>query len=188
MLTIWKSTIQSKMDYCSQLWSPNDQGSIARLESVARNFTSQIAGLEGKDYWERLKYLKLYSQERRRERYQIIFLWKVAQGLVQGYHVEFYSSDRRGRLAVVRPYKTRAPAQVRRAREASLSVKGARLFNSIPRELRDMSHGKVETFKSGLDKWLSQIPDQPTIPNCQRAAVTNSLLDQIVLHYPNSFP
>ena len=67
-------------------------------------------------------------------------------------------------------------------------MKGAMLFNSIPRELRDMSHGKVETFKSGLDKWLSQIPDQPTIPNCQRAAVTNSLLDQIVLHYPNSFP
>ena len=188
MMTIWKSTIQSKMDYCSQLWSPNDQGSIARLESVARNFTSQIAGLEGKDYWERLKSLKLYSQERRRERYQIIFLWKVAQGLVQGYHVEFYSSDRRGRLAVVRPYKTRAPVQVRRAREASLSVKGARLFNSIPRELRDMSHGKVESFKHGLDMWLSQIPDQPTIPNCQRAAVTNSLLDQIMLHYPNNFP
>ena len=176
MLTIWKSTIQSKMDYCSQLWSPNDQGSIARLESVARNFTSQIAGLEGKDYWERLKYLKLYSQEKHRERYQIIFLWKVVQGLVQGYHVEFDSSDRRGRVAVVRPYKTRSPAQVRRAREASLSVKGARLFNSIHRELRDMSHGKVESFKSGLVKWLSQIHDQLTIPNCQRAAVTNSLL------------
>ena len=40
MLTIWKTTIQSKLDYCSQLWSPNDQGSISRLESVARNFSS----------------------------------------------------------------------------------------------------------------------------------------------------
>ena len=28
MMTIWRSVIQSKMDYCSQLWSPNDQGSI----------------------------------------------------------------------------------------------------------------------------------------------------------------
>ena len=25
MMTIWKSLIQSKLDYCSQLWSPNDQ-------------------------------------------------------------------------------------------------------------------------------------------------------------------
>ena len=129
MLTIWKTTIQSKLDYCSQLWSPNDQGSIARLESVARNFSSQIAGMEGKDYWERLKSLQLYSQERRRERYQIIFLWKVAQGLTKGYHLGFYSSDRRGRLAVVSPYQSKAPAQVRKAREASLSVKGAKLFN-----------------------------------------------------------
>jgi hypothetical protein len=52
-----------------------------------------------------------------------------------------------------------APTQVRKAQEASLSVKGARLFNRIPKELRNMSHAKVETFKSGLDKWLSQIPD-----------------------------
>ena len=34
MLTIWKSLIQSKLDYCSQLWSPSDQASIGKLESV----------------------------------------------------------------------------------------------------------------------------------------------------------
>ena len=182
MMTIWKSVIQSKMDYCSQLWSPNDQGSIGRLESVARNFTSRIAGLEGKDYWERLQELHMYSQERRRERYQIIFLWKVARGLVQGYHVEFTYNARRGKLAVVHPYKSQAPAQVRKAREASLSVKGAQLFNSIPRGLRDLNHGSVEAFKSGLDAWLSTIPDEPTIPDRPRADLTNSLLDQTVLH------
>ena len=186
-MTIWKSIIQSKMDYCSQLWSPNDQGSISRLESVTRSFTSRIAGLEGKDYWERLQELHLYSQERRRERYQIIFLWKVTRGLVQGYPAEFSYSDRRGRLAVVSPYKSRAPAQVRRAREASLSVKGAKLFNSIPRALSDLNTGTVESFKSGLDAWLSTLPNEPTIPGRQRAALTNSLLDQTVLHSKQFF-
>jgi ribonuclease P/MRP protein subunit RPP40 len=78
MLTIWKSLIQSKLDYCSQLWSPCDQSSISKLESVARHFTSQIDGMTGKDYWERLQFLRMYSQERRRERYQLIILWKVA--------------------------------------------------------------------------------------------------------------
>ena len=78
MLTIWKSLIQSKLDYCSQLWSPADQGSIARLESVARHFTSQIDGMEGKTYLERLHELHLYSQQRRQERYMIILLWKIA--------------------------------------------------------------------------------------------------------------
>ena len=71
MLTIWKSLVQSKLDYTSQLWSPADQSSIGELESVARHFTAQISGMEGLDYWQRLSALSLYSQERRRERYQM---------------------------------------------------------------------------------------------------------------------
>ena len=69
MLTIWKSMVQPKLDYCSVLWSPSDQASIARLESVARHFTSKVAGLEELDYWDRLTSLQMYSQERRTERY-----------------------------------------------------------------------------------------------------------------------
>ena len=60
MLTIWKSLIQSELDYTSQLWSPSDQTSISSLESVAK-----IDGMAGLNYWERLKSLQLYSQERR---------------------------------------------------------------------------------------------------------------------------
>ena len=91
MMTIWKSLVQPKLDYCSQLWSPSDQASIALLEGVQRSFTSKIAGMEGKDYMDRLASLSLYSQERRRERYQVIFIWKIGQGLVHGYNLEFIS-------------------------------------------------------------------------------------------------
>ena len=115
-----------------------------------------------KDYWERLAELHMYSQERRRERYSIIFLWKLAQQLVSGYKMQFVQNPRRGRLAVVHPTVASAPASVRRAREGSLQVKGSMLFNLIPLELRGNS-GTVNQFKSGLDKGLSSIPDQPTI-------------------------
>jgi hypothetical protein len=54
MMTNWKSLIQQKLDYCSQLWSPSDQASIAMLEGVQRHFIGMIAGMEGKDYIERL--------------------------------------------------------------------------------------------------------------------------------------
>ena len=123
-MTIWKCLIQCKLDYCSQLWSPNDQTNITRLESVARHFTAQVAGMDGLDYWERLSLLHLYSQERRRERYQIIFMWKVAQGLVQGYSATFYENPRRGRIAHLSPLRNQSPPSVKRAREASLKVKG----------------------------------------------------------------
>ena len=62
MVTVWKSIIQSKLDYCPQHWSPNNQGNIVKLEAVAKNFTSQISGLDGHDYWERLTNINMYSR------------------------------------------------------------------------------------------------------------------------------
>ena len=52
---------------------------------------AMIAGMEGTDYIDRLASLGMYSQERRRERYQVIFIWKICQGLVHGSNLEFTS-------------------------------------------------------------------------------------------------
>ena len=160
MLTIWKTMVQPKLDYCSVLWSPDDQASIARLESVSRHFTSQVQGMAEQDYWDRLSLLHLYSQERRRERYSIIFIWKIAQQLVMGYTMGFVDNPRRGRLAEVHQLSNQLPPAVRKAREASLPVKGAKLFNMIPKELRDMAGTSLQ-FKEGLDKWLTNILTSP---------------------------
>ena len=82
MTTLWKSIIQPHLDYCSQLWCPNDQDSINSIEAVQRHFLSNVAGLSEMNHWERLSKVNLYSQERRRERYMAIFLWKISEGLV----------------------------------------------------------------------------------------------------------
>ena len=79
------------------------------------------------------------------------------------------------------PFCTQAPSAVKKARESSLQVRGAKLFNCIPKEIRDTVTGTPEMFKSKLDEWLATIPDQPTVPGRQRAAATNSLLDQVIL-------
>ena len=100
MLTVLRTLVQPRLDYCSQLWSPRDQGSINQLESVQKHFVAQIRDpdLKVKTYWEKLTFLRVYSQERRRERYQICFIWKLSQGLVEGYKINWQWSDRRGRL------------------------------------------------------------------------------------------
>ena len=147
MITYWTSLIQSRLDYCSQLWCPNDQKSIAKLETVARQYTSHIQGLEGLDYWQRLKDLHMFSQERRLERYLIIFVWKVAMGMVDGYNMDFIYSPRRGWSAVPKAIAQKAPACVRRAKEASLAVKGAALYNLCPRGLGDMASEHQDRFK-----------------------------------------
>ena len=68
---------------------PSDQFNIGTLEAVARHFTRQISGMTGLDYWDRLKQLQMLSQERRRERYMIILLWKIIMGFVEGYNITF---------------------------------------------------------------------------------------------------
>ena len=137
--------------------------------------------MEGMDFVDRLSNLKLYSQERRRERYQLIFIWKISQGLVQGYNLEFSNSERRGMLVLPNAVQRDAPAAVKRAREATLGIKGAKMFNLLPAWIRTINGVLVETFKAELDQFLGGVPDQPTVPGRQRAANTNSLLDQLQL-------
>ena len=155
--------------------------SINRLESVQRNFVSHIkdSSLTGLSYWEKLSQLKVYSQERRRERYQICFLWKLSQGLINGYTLKWQWSDRRGRFVIPNPIPHSAPAKVRQARERSLGVHGAKLFNILPAHLRNEDCGDFLLFKNHLDIFLELVPDQPTTPGLVRAAQTNSLLDQM---------
>ena len=114
----------------------------------------------------------------------MIFLWKISQGLVLGYDVEFTSDGkRRGRLAVPKAVPRNCPAVVRRARENSLAVKGAQIFNLLPESIRTIRSQHVDYFKNHLDIFLSSVPDQPTVPGLGRAAATSSLIHQLPMLY-----
>ena len=137
MLTLLKTLVQPKLDYCSQLWSPGDQGSINKLESVQHHLVNRIQDdrLSGMNYWDKLNYLNIYSQERRRERYQIIFLWKISQGLVSGYDVVFTSGGiRRGRQIIPNHIEPKAPALL------FFGGKRGQNLQSVAREYEDNEH------------------------------------------------
>ena len=99
--------------------------------------------------------------------------------MVGGYQLPFHINPRRGRLVDICPYNSTAPNTVRNAKESSFRVKGGKLFNLLPKELRNIDSENVGIFKSQLDNFLTNIPGQPTIPNRTRAAATNSFIDQI---------
>ena len=78
----------------------------------------------------------------------MIFVWKLTQGLVRGYDMSFsIIASRLGRQAQPSNVVKTAPASVRQAREASLAVKGADLFNWLPAQLRNRDHGDILMFK-----------------------------------------
>ena len=106
--------------------------------------------------------------------------------LVSGYKLDFINEGtRRGRECVVAEIVRNSPVPVRRARENSLAVKGARMFNLLPNELRNITSKNVNTFKHKLDLFLKKILDEPTSTEEGRAADTNCLLHQLPLANQN---
>ena len=95
-------TKNSRIDYCYQLWSPHKINEIEKLEGIARSYTCRISEATHLDYWERLSHLGLISQQRGRERYQIIYIWKILEGLSNSCPtanpIISYTNPRRGRL------------------------------------------------------------------------------------------
>ena len=65
MLTLLKSIVLSRIDYGSQLWSPNKKGYICELERIQRSFTKYISGVQNLSYYRSLNALRLYSLQRR---------------------------------------------------------------------------------------------------------------------------
>ena len=76
MLTLYKSLVMPRFDYASQLWSPYLLKHVYLFVKV-RAFTkiSQECSFFLTSYSKCLEVLKLYSLQRRRERYGIIYVW-----------------------------------------------------------------------------------------------------------------
>ena len=179
MITLWKSLVQPIMDYCSQLWCPTQPSLIKQLEAVQQNFTRKVKVDQKLDYWERLKELKLLSQQRRRERYRILYCWKVVEGIAPTIPaIEAKSHPRNGRTILMKTMDNKTPSYIQKARDASINIHGAKLFNLLPKDLRNKTDCSLESFKYNLDKFLSSIPDEPWVQNyCTgRNSFHNSLL------------
>ena len=186
MLTLWKQLVLSEHDYCCQIWSPTKAGEIQALEAVQKSFVKKITGIQGLSYWEQLKKLKLYSLQRRRERYIILYIWRILEGQVPNLEctpVLAQQHQRRGRECRVPLVSTSATPVIKHARYSSIAIRGPRLFNCLPQTIRDISGCSVEGFKQALDKFLLSIPDEPLVQGYTqyRRCETNSLVDWCVL-------
>ena len=128
------------------------------------------------NYWDRLASLKLMSLQRRRERYIIIYMWKIKEGSVPNdLSIGWYYNERTGiqaRIPKIPKCKSRL-----KLHETSFCVIGPRLWNIIPAQCTTCP--TLETFKASLQTFLEGIPDLPPVGNytCKNS---NSLLDWAV--------
>jgi len=182
MMTLYKQMVLGILEYCCPLWSPIDKGSIEKIEKVQQSFTRRIKGLYGENrpnYWERLKILKIYSLERRRERYIILYVFKALSEQVPNPGLSVKRNERLG-PTIVYPKKRKESAVPDNIFNRNFMYQGSKLFNALPSEIREkIGTDKIETIKRLLDNFLQKVPDQPSCANLTKISETNSIVDQV---------
>ena len=115
--------------------------------------------MQSLEYSERLVSLKLYSLQRRRERYCIIYVWKIIEGLVPNFSKPIVNLGRLGSLA-----------------NNIFRWRLIRLFNAMPKYIRCISSCSVVSFKSKLDCYLKNIVDLPGRPGFSNSLNSGDIL------------
>ena len=178
MRHMWNTLVAPHTDYCNQLWAPREGSDLERVEKVLKDFTAKIPEVKSMNFWSRLKHLRMNSVQRRIERYKIIYVWKTIQGMVPENGVCLAPDNERiGRLCKIPNLKHAE----RLKREQSFQVSGPRVFNCLPKKLRNVSDCTLEEFKEQLDDYLSGVPDEPKIGGLMplNYEQSNSLIFQV---------
>ena len=150
MLTLLKSLVIPLLEYRCQLWNPWKSKDIQAIEAIKRTHTYKITEVQHLNYWEKLHQLKLYSLQRRRERYIIIYIWKITLHMVlnidgtMGHKIKTRKHPRQGTQCLIQYPTNRNPAQS--LQENVITVFGPRLYNSLPKYLRDIEVLKLKNL------------------------------------------
>ena len=183
MMCLFRTLVTPIIDYCSIVWNPSKRKFINLIEKVQRNFTKRLLNMKDKTYYERLQELNIYSMERRRERYEILYVFKVLKSLVPNIGIKPKWSQRRGRMLVPPPVHKNSTQAAATMRRNSFRAKAAFLFNALPDHIRNIPlNTSMNVIKRDLDKLLNTVTDEPVLAGYSRSndSPTNSLVHQLV--------
>ena len=185
MLTLFNSLVRSRLEYCAQIWDPSKIKQINKLEQLQRSFTRRIINMGSFNYWERLRELKIFSLQRRREKLTLVYVWKIKNKVVPNdINLEFCFNHRKSCIqAVVRPMP-RVRGRLLTMFETSFQIKAAKLWNKIPNNITNIDN--LSNFKKKLAEYIVLYPDKPPIAGYYHVS-KNSLLDYQTIKYDSVF-
>ena len=86
---LFSTYIRPILESNSVIWSPHTLGDIDKIESVQRKFTKFLPGLFNVPYMNRLEIVGLESLEIRRIKLDLVFMYKILNGLVDLNHEDY---------------------------------------------------------------------------------------------------
>ena len=157
-INLFKTYIRPILEYNTCSWSPHLQSDIKSVESVQRRFTKivcQKSNINFSNYEDRLIKLNLDSLQTRRDKTDLVMLYKIIYGLVDIDLSHFFSFSnfhghnlRRHNLHI----KRHRPAKTL-VRQSFFSNRTIKHWNNLPSTT--VNSFCIATFKHNLKDWKS---------------------------------
>ena len=144
------------MEFASPVWSPWQEQDIQTLEKIQKRAVGMISGLGGESYEEKCKELNLETLQRRREKQDLLELFKMLNGAGDlDPAILFKRPEARTGVATRStgdPHKLVMPRTRLETRTNFFTVRVVEKWNNLPRELKTAKN--VQQFKRGLTNFL----------------------------------
>lgn len=115
MIKLYKTLVRPHVEYCTAVWSPYYSKDKLLIEKIQRRFTKMIVEVKNLSYEERLMRLQLWSLEERRNRADLIEVFKMLKGLSSVSYGRFFNiaSDGKTRGHSLKLVKKRFSTSIR---------------------------------------------------------------------------
>jgi len=152
--TLFKTMVRPHLEYGNIIWGPHFILDQIRIEKVQRRATKLVKDLRDLPYSERLKRLRLPSLQYRRQRGDMIQVYKFLTGKERVQADTFFE---RAENTTTRGHslKLKIPLAKSRLRAQVFSTRVANNWNSLPEKV--VSSKTVNEFKNQLDKHWSHL-------------------------------
>lgn len=150
MKKLFKSLVRPHLEYSIQAWRPHLVKDKKVLEKVQRRATRMVKECKGMNYKERLNFLGLTTLETRRERADMLEVYKILHGLEGVQEKDFFTRDlsnRRGHSFKLFIKRYRMDIS-----KYSFGNRVCNSWNKLPDDV--VSAPSVNVFKNKLDRYL----------------------------------
>jgi len=149
LISLYKSLVRPHLEYCSVIWSPHYTKDKVLLERVQHRFTGMFPELKDLPYEQRLAKLKLWSLEERRNRADLIEIFKMIKGFSAVSWFHFFT---RVENSITRGHNWKL-AKTRSCHDSRLfffSQRAVNRWNSLMQD--EVDAPTINSFKNYLEK------------------------------------
>ena len=151
---LYKSLVRPILEYCSVIWSPLFKQEALEIEKVQRRATKLIPSLKELNYPERLKSLNITTLAYRRQRTDILQVFRIVKKIDRIPFESFFSYNTQSTRG--HSYKLEKPRASTKLRQNFFSHRTIDLWNNLPEKA--VKCDTINSFKNAIEKAWKDSP------------------------------